>query len=223
MSTEDVKFGLAGILSVLAAMSGSVFIWTTYAGRAWQRYLFKPLTTVLILGVALTVPAPFSEFYRWMVAAGILFSLGGDIFLMVPQDRFVLGLASFLVAHIFFIVAYNSRTGFHVTWWLLAPYAIFAAVLFYLLWPHIGAVRIPVVVYGLVLMLMGWQAAEQWWVVRDLSTLLAMAGAILFLLSDGTLALNKFRAPVAHANLIVMTTYYAALLLIAWSVNSVTF
>jgi len=206
-------------LSVLAIVAGCIYIWTTYAGTDWQRHLFKPLTTVLILGVALAIAAPISELYRWLVVAGILFSLAGDIFLMLPQDRFIWGLASFLIAHLFYIAAYSLRTGFHLTWWILAIYLAYVAVLLYLLWPHVGAVRIPVVVYGLVLAVMGWQAAEQWWQLQDLSALLAMAGAILFLLSDSTLAFNKFRAAVPHASLIIMSTYYGAQLLIAWSVE----
>jgi uncharacterized membrane protein YhhN len=48
--------------------------------------------------------------------------------------------------------------------------------------------------------------------------LLAMIGAILFILSDTTLALNKFRAPVPQRDLIIMSTYYSAQFLIAWSV-----
>jgi len=212
--------GLASILTALAMISGSIFIWSTYAGTAVQRYLFKPLTTVLILGIALTAPTPISEFYRWMVVIGMLFSMGGDIFLMLPRDRFIFGLASFLVAHLFYISAYVSRTGYHFTGWIFVLYALYTVGLLYLLWPHIGAVRIPVIVYGVVLTMMGWQAAELWWAVRDLSALLAMIGAMLFLLSDSTLALNKFRAPIPQRDLIVMATYYSAQLLIAWSVFS---
>ena len=75
------------------------------------------------------------------------------------------------------------------------------------------------VVYAAVLMVMGWQAAEMWLTWRDWSTLAAMLGAVLFMLSDSTLALNKFRAPVAQSDTIIMSTYWAAQLLIAWSVR----
>ncbi len=100
------------ILTGGAVISGLVFIWSTYAGTQTQRYIFKPLTTILILGIALTLPDPISSFYRLMVAIGMLFSLGGDIFLMLPGNTFVFGLVSFLVAHLFYIVAYQSRAGF---------------------------------------------------------------------------------------------------------------
>ena len=207
------------ILTTTAVLSGAVYIWTTYAGTQAQRFLFKPLTTVLILGVALTLPDAVSPLYRTLIVAGIVFSLGGDIFLMLPQNLFVWGLVSFLIAHLFFVAAYVGRAGFQLHWWLLAPFAIYGAFLLYLLWPHVGDLRLPVVIYALVLLVMGWQAAELWWSLRDTAALLALLGAVLFVASDSILALNKFRAPIPHRDVLIMSTYYGALLLIAWSVH----
>lgn len=209
----------AWTLSAAAVVSGVVYIWTTYAGTQTQRYLFKPLTTGLILLVALTLPDPVSAIYRMLVAVGIIFSLAGDVFLMLPGNTFVWGLVSFLVAHLFYIGAYVSRGGFRFHWFVLLPFVIYGGVLVYLLWPHIGEFRIPVIVYAVVLVAMGWQAAELWWSVRDTAALLAMIGAILFLASDSILALDKFRSPLPQRDLLIMSTYYAAQLLIAWSVH----
>jgi uncharacterized membrane protein YhhN len=202
-----------------AILSGAAFIWAANAGAPALRYLFKPLTTVLILLLALLLPDPVAPWYRALIALGILFSLGGDVFLMLPRDAFVWGLASFLVAHLFYIAAYLSRAGFQANWLLLAPFVLYGAALLYLLLPHAGAVRIPVILYAVVLMAMGWQAAAVWWALRDTAALLAMAGALLFIASDSILALDKFRAPIAQRDLLIMSTYYGALLLIAWSVH----
>jgi len=211
---------IAGILSVLSVISGAAYIWAASYGSQVQRYLFKPLTTVLILGVALSVADPVSSLYRILIAIGLIFSLGGDVFLMLPNPSlFVVGLVSFLIAHVLYIAAYTSRSGFHFTWWLFLLYALFVVVMLWLLWPHVGNLRVPVIIYAGVLGTMGWQAAELWWAVRDTGALLAMIGAILFLVSDTALALNKFRAPLPNRDLIVMSTYYAAQLLIAWSVH----
>lgn len=209
---------LSWILSGAAVISGIGYIIATYGGPLWLRYTLKPLTTLLILSLALSFADPISALYRTLIVAGIAFSLAGDVFLMLPQNTFVFGLISFLIAHIFYIVAYRSVSGFHFTWWIALPYVLYGILMLYLLWPHVGALRLPVIIYATVLMIMGWQAAEQWWHVRDVSMLLAMVGAILFILSDTTLALNKFRAPVPQRDLIIMSTYYAAQLLIAWSV-----
>ena len=73
-------------------------------------YLFKPATTILILFVAITAPA---SKYKFLIAIGMLFSLMGDIFLMLPSDQFLLGLICFLITHICYIVAFlfDSRFG----------------------------------------------------------------------------------------------------------------
>jgi uncharacterized membrane protein YhhN len=215
---------LANILTVAALISSLVYIATLKQGGATAdplHYALKPLTTLLIAGIALALPAPISDSYRWLVVLGLLLSLAGDVFLMLPNDRyFLFGLASFLVAHLFFIGAYRTRGGFGFTWWLALLYLAYAAALVYVLWPSIAGVRIPVMVYASVLMVMGWQAAEMWLRWSDLSALFAMLGAILFLLSDSALALNKFRAPIRQSSVIVMSTYWAAQLLIAWSVRA---
>ena len=209
---------LSLLLSGAAVISGVAYIAATYGGPLWLRYLLKPLTTLLILAVAASFSDPISTLYRTLIIAGIAFSLAGDVFLMLPRNTFVFGLVSFLIAHILYIFAYRSVSGFHLTWWLALPYVVYGFFMLYLLWPHVGDLRIPVIIYAAVLMIMGWQAAEQWWVVRDTSMLLAMVGALLFILSDTTLALNKFRAPVPQRDLIIMSTYYGAQFLIAWSV-----
>jgi uncharacterized membrane protein YhhN len=207
-------------LTFMAIASGIIYIWTTYTGSRVQRYLFKPLTTTLILALALLLPAPVSPLYRGLIAIGILFSLSGDIFLMLPgNSTFLWGLASFLAAHLFYIAGYVSRSGFALHWLILLPFVVYGMILFSVLLPYTGAVRIPVILYASVLMVMGWQATEMWWALRDLPALLAMAGALLFLASDSLLALDKFRAPFPQRDLLVMSTYYSALLLIAWSIQ----
>ena len=179
------------------------------------------LTLGLLAGIALAIETPLSPLYRWLVIVGLLCSLAGDVFLMLPGERyFIFGLAAFLLAHLFYIAAWRSRGDFGFTWWLALLYVAYMVTLLYLLWPHIDATRIPVIVYAAVLMVMGWQAAELWLTWRDWSALAAMLGAVLFMLSDSTLAVNKFGTPMAQSSVIVMSTDWAAQLLIAGSVRA---
>ncbi len=103
---------LANILTVAALISSLVYIGTlgSHEGTDRLHYVLKPLTTLLIAGIAFVIPVPVSDTYRWLVILGLLLSLAGDVFLMLPDDRyFIFGLASFLVAHLFYIGAYRSR------------------------------------------------------------------------------------------------------------------
>ena len=210
---------LTFILSGLALISAVFYLKAIYRENQQQVYLFKPLTTILILMIALLAVDPVSSFYKWAIVAGLVLSLGGDIFLMLPQNRFILGLVSFLLAHIVFTLAFASVEGFYTSLWLLAPLLAVGAIVFFgLLWPYLGKYKIPAAIYTLVIFIMAWQAAGYQIQAGNTSSLLALIGSILFIFSDMILTLNHFRAPIRNARLIYMPAYYAALWLFAISV-----
>lgn len=206
------------VLSSAALLTAAVHIRAEYAGPRSRVYVCKPLTTGLILLLALRVDEPVSGFYRSAVVVGLAFSLAGDVLLMLPKDRFAFGLASFLVGHLLYIAAFTSVEGFRISVLCLAPFLLAAGVVYAMLLPHLGRLWLPVLFYMLAIMAMAWQAAERWELTGDASSLLAMAGALLFLVSDWALAFNRFRAPFRSAQAMVLSTYYAAQWLIALSV-----
>jgi uncharacterized membrane protein YhhN len=208
------------LLSIIPiALSAALHVRAEYRGPRWQVYLFKPLTTSLIILLALALPPSSPAPYKALIVLGLLFSLGGDVFLMLPQDRFVFGLLSFLVAHLFYIAAFTRGADFGFTWWALLLYLACGAAMLALLWPHLGAMRLPVLLYMAVILIMGWQALERWQTLGTPAALAAAAGAALFVISDSALALDRFRRPFPAARALVLTTYFAAQWLIAWSVG----
>ena len=212
--------GVTGLLSTLALISGLVHMGAAQVGGPrWLVYVFKPLTTSLILLIALAAPAPISPVYQGLIVAGLAFSLAGDVFLMLPEDRFLAGLASFLVAHICYVAAFTSRTGFQATWGGALPFLLYGAAMLLLLWPYLGRKKAPVIGYVAVILTMGWQAREQWLATGRVAALLAMLGAGLFIVSDSALAVERFRKPFRGARLLVLATYYVGQWLIALSIN----
>lgn len=208
---------LIGALLTLAAVSATAHLFAWYRGIKWLEYLAKPSTTSLLIAVALLLPASDST-YRAFIVAGLILSLVGDVFLMLPGHHFVAGLISFLLGHVAYIAAFRIGVGLGARPILLLLFLIPALVLLRLLWPHLGRLRNPVLVYVAVLVAMAWQAAAR---AADLGTpaaLSAASGAILFVVSDATLALNRFRRPFRAAQGIVMSTYVVAQALITFSV-----
>src|SRR5690606_15697068 len=95
--------GLTITLLVAAAVV-AVVDWIAVArGDRRTEYIAKPLTMVVLIGAALVLDPAHGTARTWFVAA-LALSLLGDVFLMLPRDRFVPGLASFLLAHIAYIV-----------------------------------------------------------------------------------------------------------------------
>jgi len=73
-------------------------------------------------------------------------------------------------------------------------------------------------IYMLVILIMAWRALEQQFQMPGQKSLLALMGALLFVVSDSALALNRFRRPFAAAQLVILSTYYTAQWLIALSI-----
>ena len=96
------------ILTILAIISALIHMWGEYQGPDILIYLFKPLTMVFIISIAVLANNPPSKRYKYAVIAGLLFSITGDIFLMLPDVKFLPGLISFLFAHIAYILGFNS-------------------------------------------------------------------------------------------------------------------
>jgi len=204
-------------LIALAATLGAGHILADASGRRIPTGVLKPLPVALgLLWATLCGPA-VSEPYRWLVVAGLACSMAGDVFLL-SKERFVPGLASFLVAHLFYTAAFAPDGG--LVWWPLLVLGGVALLLLRVLWPHLGAFRGPVLGYVAVIATMAWQA-----VVRGGATgtpqpsgLLAAVGSVIFMSSDATLAYDRFARRFAGAHAVVMVTYYTAQLLIAASV-----
>jgi uncharacterized membrane protein YhhN len=154
----------------------------------------------------------------------MVFSLAGDVLLMLPANLFVAGLVAFLGGHCCFIGAFlgDSRLGVRPLAWLAC--LLVGGANLALLWPSIPAALHPAVaVYGLVLSCMGAQALGRAW--RHAGDALARParraaiGGLLFMLSDSLLAWNRFHAAIPLATLWVLGSYYAALWFIARSVG----
>jgi len=160
---------------------------------------------------------------------GIIFCLAGDVFLMLPFDMFIFGLLAFLVGHISYIIGLNNAPpfinlmGMIMILLLRNPLAIITVVILiiYLVWlyPKLAGglkargkagLRIPVLVYSLVISLMVYSAMLTWhrpaW--PSSAALSASIGAVLFFASDSMLAWDRFLKPLSHARLRVMTTYH---------------
>jgi uncharacterized membrane protein YhhN len=205
------------ILTVLAFCSAVLTILSAYQKRHLTHYLFKPLTMIFIIVIALFQEHSTSPFYRQAIIAGLIFSLAGDIFLMLPQDRFIPGLVSFLAAHVFYIVAFMGESSRALSFYTLIPFVIYGCLMLSVLWPHLGKMRLPVVMYMLAILVMGWTAAGRRLLTEQEGSLLAFLGAILFIVSDSALALDKFKGRFRSAQLIILSTYFTAQWLIALS------
>ena len=190
-------------VAALAAVTNWVAV-----GRGDRRleYLAKPVTMAALVVAAATL-APHDDARRWWFVAAGVFSLAGDVFLMLPRDRFVPGLVAFLCAHVCYVAGLlqlPARPAGAAIGGVLVAGAVATVgvrVLRAVRQGPTAALSVPVVVYLLVISAM---------VIAACATgpLLAAAGALIFYASDSILAWRRFVEPVRWAPVAVMVTYH---------------
>lgn len=192
-------------LLVAAGIVAAVDWWAVTADRRAVEYVCKPLTMVLLLGVALALNPEYGDRRAWFVAA-LVFSLVGDVLLMLPRDLFVAGLGSFLVGHICYIAGLTRHGGSAGAFAVAAVVVALAGI--------IPASRIlpavarrdrsmvgPVAAYMVVISAMVAAAAVS-------GEALALAGAVLFYVSDASIAWDRFVRDWRWARTWIMVTYH---------------
>lgn len=178
-------------------------------------WITKPLLipALMLYFINSTPKTPLNSY----ILAALFFSFLGDTLLMlVPRSEyfFMAGLASFLLAHLIYIIVNMSaitegERGFKPQWQDLI-FVIYGLAIFSLINNDLGSMYIPVVIYTVVICLMAITARKRWKKTDDQSFKLVMAGAILFVISDSILAIDKFYKPFEASGFLIMLSYLAA-------------
>jgi uncharacterized membrane protein YhhN len=189
-----------------------------------QRYFFKPLSTLLVIAVALlsSLTPNVNPAFTLGITLGLVLSLGGDVALMFESSRaFLIGLVLFLLAHIVYALVFTLFNGFHPQDLVTGAVLLVLAIATYLyLKPGLGSMKGPVIFYILVICFMVNRAISTFFgdAFSTTQAWLITLGAILFWLSDLVLAINRFRHPF-KAERLGLFLYYGGQLLIALSAS----
>lgn len=156
-----------------------------------------------------------------LLAAALALSAIGDAFLSRDGEKaFLGGLASFLAAHVAYVALFlQAGGGFDLlsaeSWRgaIALAMAVFVIVMLAALWRRVGpSLRIPIAVYVAAILAMGISSLT-------ISNVWVIAGAVLFMASDGLLAAERFLLAAISPHrvwmrLAVWALYYAAQLAI---------
>lgn len=191
-----------------------------YAGNGLIESISKPLLMVVLMGYFIWDTKKYSSVLKKWVLSALFFSWVGDILLMFVTNNsifFLAGLSSFLIAHIFYILFFHSvrvKEFIKGKIFLLFPVLIFYVVLMTLLSPGLGTMKLPVRIYGVFIFFMLMLAMHMLYIRNRKAGLLMMIGALLFVISDSVLAVNKFYSEFNGAGIVIMLTYGIAQLMI---------
>ncbi len=209
-------FGLA-TASIVSGVLAIAVHGATQARRVLF-YIFKPLTTGIILAIGVLAATRVPSIYTVAIPLGLLLSLGGDIWLMLPSDRFIAGLVTFLLALLCYCVAFVGAGALNAVPWVILPVAALGIAILAYLWPALSRrLKLPVTIYMVAMVTMAGLACARALAQPSGGAILAAIGAVLFLTSDAIMALNRFRRPFAFAQVLILSSYYGGQLLIALS------
>lgn len=201
----DAAFAAALVLCATLAIASAPWA----LAMPWLNFVFKPLATLVVIAYAWGRRAGPADVRRW-VLIGLVLSLGGDVALLWPQQGFLPGLVSFLLAHLAYLVAFTRVRRFAAVWAPFVVYALVAGAILAALWHSVpGPLRLPVLAYVLCLASMAAQAAVLWRSGAPRAGILAIGGA-LFVVSDALLATNKFALPLPASGFWILATYWSA-------------
>jgi len=204
------------VITTIVNLVGSI------TGIAILSDISKPLIVPFLMGYYM---AAVNKYRSKPLLLALLFSWIGDVGLMfvgLNANWFTIGLASFLVAHIFYIVTYRQHRWESKEMELLPvqkirfslPVVLAGTGLVAILFPVLGGFRFPVTLYSIALIVMVLNAIFRFGRTNAKSFWLVLGGAVLFMLSDSILAINKFYTPIEMGGTLIMLTYIAAQFLI---------
>ncbi len=200
----------------------TLLIRAEFRSQPRQVYLWKPLSTLLVILVALlSLLTPNAHpGFTWGITLGLVLSLGGDIALMFKSGRaFLIGVILFLFAHVVYAVVLTVSSGVHRADFISgAILLLLGGGIYVYLWPGLGSMKGPVALYVAIICLMVNRAVSTFFgeTFTPAQAWLLTTGATLFWLSDLILAVNRFRHPF-RLNRLGLYVYYAGQLLIALS------
>lgn len=216
-------YGIIAVLELLSYLIPESF--------SLFHFLAKPLIMLSLAGYFLLANrGPKSKVDR-MVLAAMGFSFLGDVFLMFSgKEYFLLGLGSFLFAQIAYVWVFrldrknanalSAASGKQHRWFGIL-FILYGGLMLGSLWPKLGDMQIPVLVYSLVITLMGLAALDRYGAVSSRSFWMVLIGALLFIISDSLIAFSRFGQEIVEISLPgfwIMLTYILAqfLIIMGW-------
>ncbi len=205
------------LLYGLILLSAGIAIAADYWEYKQLFAITKGSTTLLIIYLGWSGTRTRYEILVYFALAACLL---GDL-LLLEESRFVFGLGAFLIAHLLFTLAFIQISGFKTALRPLLSLLLIAVPYYWWLWPSLGDLAIPVGIYVSVIVLMCWQglsvALER---PHQVFRWLGLA-VLLFLFSDAIIALNKFKYPFALSGLVILSTYWLSISIIADSAHKI--
>ena len=190
------------ILQILLVIVFALDLFFIFNNQTEMRFFTKPLLLPILILIYVSTAKSEKIKLDQPFVIGLVLSFFGDLFLLFEWG-FLLGLGSFLMAHVFYIISFKKKVQHQI--WKFWPIilSLYAAILLVFLYHYLNEMKIPVAIYAVVICTMMYGAIKTY--RRNL-----IIGALLFVISDTLLSVNLFVQSFLILNFLVMITYILA-------------
>ena len=187
--------------------SAWLYVDASYRGSQWQRWVFKPVTLLMLL--ALAWQSPLLNNTDYLILAGLVATLLGDALLLLPERRILYALGAFFLSHLFYTLFLASQMTLSFFWPLPLVLLVIGVVLIALIWSQVDEFRWPACTFIGVTLLMTWLGAELYFSRPTDYNFTLMAGTILLLLATAIRFINLYRYHFKAAQALVAACYFS--------------
>lgn len=195
--------------------SGWLYVDASYRGPVWQRWLFQPITLLLLLALAWQAPGLTATSY--LIILGLLATLAGSALLMLSSERLLYAVGAFFLCHVLYTIGFVSRMTLTIFWPLPLTLLVLGVALIMFLWSRLDELRWPVCTYIGVTLLMVWVAGEQYFLLGNDYNFSLLAGTALLLVAAAVWLISHYRYPFNAARAVFAACYFTGHFLIVRS------
>ncbi|MDW8852652.1 lysoplasmalogenase [Flavobacterium sp. MMLR14_040] len=196
-----------------------IYLLVQLFGYEYLDLYLKP-TLIPLLAFAVYAYKRFPS--RNSLLTALAFSWVGDIVLLfadIAEIYFIVALASFLISHLIYCTLFNKQKTveirnnivFRIGCLIILLYVV--GMISFLL-PTLGTLKVPVIIYAFVISTMLLFAFNGFLSWSKPGNKYVFYGAVIFVVSDSILAINKFYIPIQKGSFFIMVTYLVAQYLI---------
>lgn len=183
------------------------------SGKEDMAWWLKPMLIPFLISIV-AISDKFSTQKTLLFA--LFFSWIGDVLLLFSDKHslfFIFGLVAFLIAHLIYIFLFQKQNKINnskIYLRFIPIVVIYLLGILSILWSSLNEMKIPVTIYAFVISTMLLMSIKSYFEWKKPANLLVLIGAVLFVVSDSILAINKFYTSLPISSFLIMSTYLGA-------------
>lgn len=170
---------------------GWLYIDASYRGPRWQRWLFKPVTFLLMLAWAWQ--APTQSVSDYLLTGGLIAAMASGLLSLLSRQQMMYAFGASFLSYLLYTINLTRGITLNIYWPIPVTFLVIGLVVAAIIWNRLEELRWPVFTMLAMVLVMCWVATLQYFSLQTDRTLSMMAGTDLLLLANICWLISIFR------------------------------